>query len=122
MGGPEFIWWFKHDVHGWPSRSACSSFLPHLPRSCAKAAPPGPPLARPQAGSAGGKRIFAFIIGGVTYSEMRAAHKLSARLGREIVLGGTSVETPSSFLRQVLELGAPSEYSALEIDTPKSFR
>ncbi|KAF9668835.1 hypothetical protein SADUNF_Sadunf14G0044600 [Salix dunnii] len=33
-----------------------------------------------------GQRIFVFIIGGATRSELRACHKLTAKLGREIVL------------------------------------
>ncbi|GAB4816148.1 hypothetical protein N2152v2_003194 [Parachlorella kessleri] len=68
-----------------------------------------------------GKRIFAFIIGGVTFSEMRVAHRLSSRLGREIVLGGTSVETPSKFLKHVLELGT-ADHAALEIDSGNRFK
>lgn len=57
-----------------------------------------------------------FIVGGVTYSEMRTAHRLSAKLGRDVFLGGTSVVTPARFLRNVAELSAPPEHTALEID------
>ena len=57
-----------------------------------------------------------FVVGGVTYSEMRAVHRTAARLGRDIVLGGTSVETPATFLRAVAELSAPPEAVALEVD------
>lgn len=65
-----------------------------------------------------GRRLFAFVIGGLTYSEMRVAHKLSARLGRDIILGGTSVETPSKFLKHVLDLGA--NRAPLEVEGPTS--
>ncbi|KAL4443933.1 hypothetical protein ABPG75_011670 [Micractinium tetrahymenae] len=62
------------------------------------------------------RRLFVFIVGGVTYSEMRTAHRLSARLGRDVFLGGTSVVTPARFLRHVTELSAAPEHAALEID------
>lgn len=45
-----------------------------------------------------------FVIGGFTRSEMRAVHKLSANLSKDIMLGGTSVETPDTFVRHVAEL------------------
>ena len=48
-----------------------------------------------------GKRIVAFVVGGVTRSEMRVAHKLSAKLGREILIGSTSCDTPTSFLKSL---------------------
>ena len=53
-----------------------------------------------------GKRIVAFVVGGVTRSEMRVAHKLSAKLGREILIGSTSCDTPTTFLKslQVLRI------------------
>ena len=48
-----------------------------------------------------GKRIVAFVIGGVTRSEMRVAHKLSSKLGREVLLGSTSCDTPTTFLKSL---------------------
>lgn len=45
-----------------------------------------------------GKRIFVFVLGGATFSEVRCAHELSAALGREVVVGATSVDTPAEFL------------------------
>ncbi len=45
-----------------------------------------------------GKRIVGFIIGGATRSEVRVAHQLAGRLGRDVTLGSTSVDTPASFL------------------------
>ena len=47
------------------------------------------------------KRIVTFVIGGVTRSELRVTHMLSSRLGRDITLGSTSMETPASFLQRV---------------------
>ena len=49
--------------------------------------------------------MIAFVVGGVTRSEMRVAHKLTARMGREVLLGGTTVDNPSVFLRR-LQVGA----------------
>mmetsp|Transcript_8158 Transcript_8158/g.30100 ORF Transcript_8158/g.30100 Transcript_8158/m.30100 type:complete len:632 (+) Transcript_8158:183-2078(+) len=48
-----------------------------------------------------GKRLFVFVIGGVTFSEKRVAYKLSSELQREVIIGGTSVITPASFLEQL---------------------
>ena len=66
--------------------------------------PPSPAFPPPGQG----RRLFVFIVGGVSYSEMRSVHRLSARLGRDVFLGGTSVETPARFLRHVGELSAPA--------------
>ena len=49
----------------------------------------------------GRKRLVVFIIGGLTRSEMRVAHKLSAQLGRDIVLGSTNVSDPAEFITQM---------------------
>lgn len=71
--------------------------------------------AREEALSPKGKRIVAFVVGGVTRSEMRVAHKLSAKLGREILIGSTSCDTPTTFLKSLQNLGS-LEQVALEID------
>jgi syntaxin-binding protein 1 len=68
-------------------------------------------------GGRGGSRIFAFIIGGFTMSELRVAHRLSAKLGRDVVLGGTSVETPAKFMAQLLALEPAAEVGSLEIES-----
>ena len=39
-----------------------------------------------------------FVIGGIARSEIRTAHQLTEQLGRDVVLGSTSILTPSSFL------------------------
>ncbi|KAI3423806.1 hypothetical protein D9Q98_009643 [Chlorella vulgaris] len=69
-----------------------------------------------KAESTKGRRLFVFIVGGLTYSEMRCAHRTSARLGRDVFLGGTSVETAPRFMRHVLDLSTPGDHTALEID------
>ena len=42
-----------------------------------------------------------FVIGGMTRSELRTAHLLSAKLGRDIILGSTSIDTPTAFLNRL---------------------
>ncbi|KAJ6829043.1 SNARE-interacting protein KEULE [Iris pallida] len=53
-----------------------------------------------------GQRIFIFIIGGATRSELRAVHKLTSKLKREIILGSTSLDDPSQFITKVKMLSA----------------
>lgn len=45
-----------------------------------------------------------FIIGGATRSEVRVAHQLAARLGRDVTLGATSIDTPATFLAHMRSL------------------
>ncbi|MBA0736991.1 hypothetical protein Gogos_010474 [Gossypium gossypioides] len=48
-----------------------------------------------------GQRIFVFIIGGATRSELRACHKLTAKLRREVILGSTSFEDPPQYISKL---------------------
>ena len=48
--------------------------------------------------SGGGSRQIVFMVGGVCYSELRAAEELTAAGGSEVVIGGTSFITPGSFV------------------------
>jgi len=48
--------------------------------------------------------LIVFVVGPVTHSEMRVARKLSGKLNRDIVLGGTGVVTPAAFLQSMREL------------------
>jgi syntaxin-binding protein 1 len=65
-----------------------------------------------------GRRLFAFVLGGMTYSEMRVAHRLSTKLGRDVVLGSTGVETPAMFMRHSYQLGtdSPPRIGVFEIE------
>ncbi|RDX77195.1 Protein transport Sec1a, partial [Mucuna pruriens] len=45
-----------------------------------------------------GKRIFVFIIGGATRSELRVCHKLTTKLKREVILGTTSMDDAPQYL------------------------
>ncbi|KAH1106331.1 hypothetical protein J1N35_010099 [Gossypium stocksii] len=57
-----------------------------------------------------GKRIFVFIAGGATRSELRVCHKLTGKLNREVVLGSTSIDDPQQFITKLKQL-TPSEIS-----------
>lgn len=51
-----------------------------------------------------GRRLIVFIIGGAVRSEMRVVHELSQMLGRDVLLGSTSLETPESFMDTLYKL------------------
>ncbi|XP_024923813.1 protein transport Sec1a isoform X2 [Ziziphus jujuba] len=48
-----------------------------------------------------GQRIFVFIIGGATRSELRVCHKLTTKLRREVVLGSSSIDDPPQFITKL---------------------
>ncbi|XP_073027533.1 protein transport Sec1a-like [Primulina eburnea] len=48
-----------------------------------------------------GQRIFVFIIGGATRSELRVCHKLTTKLKREVVLGTTSMDDPPQYITKL---------------------
>lgn len=45
-----------------------------------------------------GSRLYVFIAGGVTHSEIRAMHELCQEMGRDIVIGSTHLVTPRMFV------------------------
>ncbi|KAB5564407.1 hypothetical protein DKX38_004461 [Salix brachista] len=45
-----------------------------------------------------GQRIFVFIVGGATRSELRVCHKLTNKLQREVILGSSSLDDPPQFI------------------------
>lgn len=57
-------------------------------------------------GTATGRRLVVFIIGGATHSEMRVVHRMAAQTGRDVILGSTSVETPHSFLEALYQVSS----------------
>lgn len=62
-----------------------------------------------------GKRIFVFIIGGATRSELRTVHKLTEKLKREVVLGSTSLDDPHQFITKLKLLGDVEDLSLDDI-------
>nr|GMD34649.1 SNARE-interacting protein KEULE-like [Ipomoea batatas]GMD78581.1 SNARE-interacting protein KEULE-like [Ipomoea batatas] len=53
-----------------------------------------------------GQRIFVFIVGGATRSELRVCHKLTTKLKREVVLGSSSLDDPPQFITKLKLLNA----------------
>ncbi|KAI3716782.1 hypothetical protein L1987_67918 [Smallanthus sonchifolius] len=51
-----------------------------------------------------GKRIFIFIVGGATRSELRVCHQLTTKLKREIILGSSSLDDPAQFVEKLKSL------------------
>eukprot|EP00943_MAST-04B_sp_MAST-4B-sp1_P008634 g8634.t1 len=49
-----------------------------------------------------GPRVIVFVIGGMTYSEMRCMHKVMAETKREVIIGSTHITTQKTFLNEVL--------------------
>ena len=62
-----------------------------------------------------GKRLIVFVLGGISRSEMRVAHKLAPALQRDIILGSTSVETPSTFIKKLSLLSSTVDDDAVKI-------
>ncbi|KAF9349357.1 vacuolar sorting protein VPS33/slp1 [Mortierella sp. NVP85] len=51
-----------------------------------------------------GSRLFVFIAGGVTYSEIRAMYELCEAHGRDIIIGSTHIVTPRQFVHGLRHL------------------
>ncbi|KAH9577668.1 Sec1-like protein [Trypanosoma melophagium] len=50
------------------------------------------------------QRIVVFVLGGVTCGEMRAAYEVSKKMGREVIIGGTSILRPEVFVKELNNL------------------
>ncbi|KAH1248990.1 SNARE-interacting protein KEULE [Glycine max] len=53
-----------------------------------------------------GQRIFIFIVGGATRSELRICHKLTGKLKREVILGSSSIDDPAQYITKLKMLTA----------------
>ncbi|XP_050227503.1 SNARE-interacting protein KEULE [Mercurialis annua] len=53
-----------------------------------------------------GRRIFVFIVGGATRSELRVCHKLTSKLQREVILGSSNLDDPPQFITKLKLLTA----------------
>ncbi len=51
-----------------------------------------------------GPRIIVFVLGGITFSEIRVAYELMIQTKREIILGSTSLLTPPNFIASLSSL------------------
>jgi len=77
--------------------------------NCAKNAPKEEDSSRPGSATVSasrGRRIVVFIVGGITRSEVRVAHKLTSTLQQEVILGSTSIDSPQVFLQRVKHLSS----------------
>lgn len=63
-----------------------------------------------------GQRIFVFIVGGATRSELRVCHKLTEKLDREVILGSSSFLDPQTFLTKMKQINEEEEISLDDID------
>ncbi|ODV97961.1 hypothetical protein PACTADRAFT_451 [Pachysolen tannophilus NRRL Y-2460] len=50
------------------------------------------------------QRIFYFIAGGVTYSEVRSCYELSDRLNKDVIVGSDELITPRDFVNEMINL------------------
>ncbi|XP_022025686.1 SNARE-interacting protein KEULE isoform X1 [Helianthus annuus] len=62
-----------------------------------------------------GRRVFVFIVGGATRSELRVCHKLTDKLKREIVLGSSCLDDPPQFITK-LKLLTTNELSLDDLE------
>nr|XP_029117492.1 SNARE-interacting protein KEULE isoform X3 [Elaeis guineensis] len=53
-----------------------------------------------------GQRIFIFVIGGMTRSELHVVHKLTSKLNREVILGASSLDDPPKFITKMKMMSA----------------
>jgi len=49
-----------------------------------------------------GARLIVFVVGGMTYSEMRTAYTVSSATKREVIIGSTHLLTSKSFITEQL--------------------
>ncbi|PRP79539.1 Sec1-like family protein [Planoprotostelium fungivorum] len=54
--------------------------------------------------SAGGNRLFLFVAGGATFSELRSVYELSEKFKREVIIGTTSLLSPTEFVENLRQL------------------
>lgn len=57
-----------------------------------------------QSASLSGGRVIVFVAGGLTYAEMKDGADIMAKEGREVVLGGTHIMTPTKYLGDIRKL------------------
>eukprot|EP00668_Euglena_longa_P041600 GGOE01054770.1.p1 GENE.GGOE01054770.1~~GGOE01054770.1.p1 ORF type:complete len:609 (+),score=216.48 GGOE01054770.1:92-1918(+) len=53
-----------------------------------------------------GPRLIVFVVGGVTYSEIRSAYEVMRESKREVIVGGTSILTPHGFVEEMKLFGS----------------
>lgn len=46
-------------------------------------------------------KLYVFVIGGISYSEIRSAYELQNEYGIEVIIGGTSILSPSDYIQKL---------------------
>ncbi|KAI9223501.1 Sec1-like protein [Blastocladiella britannica] len=57
-----------------------------------------------------GGRTVIFVLGGMTYSEIRATYEVAAAAGKEVLIGSTHIVTPGKFVDDLKNLRNPREF------------
>lgn len=52
------------------------------------------------------QRVLVYVAGGMTYSEMRTAYQVGARMNADVYIGSSHVHTPSSFMNELRVMGS----------------
>lgn len=65
------------------------------------------PSEAPKAAQAGA-RLIVFVLGGMSYSEMRSVYEVTNATGRPVIIGSTSVLTPKQYLAQLANIETPA--------------
>ncbi|XP_006647243.1 probable protein transport Sec1a [Oryza brachyantha] len=117
--------------HGLPMSSSVRTSPAHQPAHSMRSRRTGGTWARPRGSDDGyssdsvlkhsssdfkklGQRIFVFIIGGATRSELRAVHKLTSKLKREVILGSSSLDDPPQFITKLKMMSLSADELSLD--------
>ncbi|XP_016340061.1 syntaxin-binding protein 3-like isoform X1 [Sinocyclocheilus anshuiensis] len=106
----------KLEVKDWPYQSECPSAWNGSRAVSARQKHKGSSPDDLRSGS----RLILFVLGGVTYSEMRCAYEVThANKSCEVIIGSTHILTPRSLLEDIYKLGKqPMESFTIEEDKP----
>jgi len=58
--------------------------------------------------SKAGPRLIVLVVGGLAYSELRAAYEMTTKFNREIIIGSTEMMAPEAFLDSLAALSEPT--------------
>jgi syntaxin-binding protein 1 len=62
------------------------------------------------AGTPAVPKIYVFVLGGVTYSEIRSIYEVAADSGKELIIGSTHLVTPAKFVSDLKGLRTPGAF------------
>ncbi|KAI9189265.1 syntaxin binding protein 1 [Blastocladiella emersonii ATCC 22665] len=64
------------------------------------------------AGPPKGGRLIVFVLGGMTYSEIRSVYEVAAAMNKEVIIGSTHIVTPTKFVDDLKNLRRPQAFAA----------